>query len=281
MSHGFNDWNVMPLHSYRIYKAAQEKGLPVQVYYHQDGHGGPPPIKMMNRWFTRYLHGIENGVEEDPKAWIVREQDQPDQPTPYADYPNPEAADVTLYLKKGAPERGALSLEKTENKGTETLVDNYSFSGSSLAQAEITHHRLMYLTPPLLKDTHISGTAKITVNLSSSKPAANLSVWLVSVPWAEGENTKITDNIITRGWADPQNHRSISESEPLLPGKFYTLTFDLEPDDQVIPKGQQIGLMLFSSDREFTLWPHPGTELTVDLDATTLTLPIVGGEGAF
>ena len=281
MSHGFNDWNVMPLHSYRIYEAAKKKGLSVQVYYHQGGHGGPPPIEMMNRWFTRYLHGIENGVEEDPKAWIVREQDKPENPTPYADYPNPEATPVTFYLEKGAPERGILSLKKPSYQGTETLVDNYSFSGSSLAQAEITEHRLMYLTPPLLEDTHISGTASVTVKLSSSKPAANLSVWLVSLPWTEGRNSKITDNIITRGWADPQNHRSITESEPLVPDEFYTVTFDLEPDDQVIPKGQQIGLMIFSSDREFTLWPHPGTELTVDLDGTVLRLPVVGGVGAF
>jgi nitronate monooxygenase len=34
--------------------------------------------------------------------------------------------------------------------------------------------------------------------------------------------------------------------------------------------------MIFSSDREFTLWPEPGTKLTVDLDATSLELPVVG-----
>jgi X-Pro dipeptidyl-peptidase len=39
--------------------------------------------------------------------------------------------------------------------------------------------------------------------------------------------------------------------------------------------------MIFSSDREFTLWPPAGTELTVDLDATRLFLPVVGGEGAW
>jgi X-Pro dipeptidyl-peptidase len=52
------------------------------------------------------------------------------------------------------------------------------------------------------------------------------------------------------------------------------------PDDQIIPKGQQIGLMIFSSDKEFTLWPDPGTELTIDLDNTSLSLPIVGGSEA-
>jgi len=277
MSHGFNDWNVMPEHSYRIYKAAKDKGLPSQIYYHQNGHGGPPPMKMMNRWFTRYLHQIENGVENDARAWVVRENDKRENPTPYKDYPNPEASDVTLYLNAGAPKKGSLTTEPSKLIGTEKLVDNYSFSGASLAQAELTNHRLMYVTPTLTEDVHISGTSKVTVMLSSSKPAANLSVWLVSLPWTEGRKPKITDNIITRGWADPQNHKSISESEPLEAGKFYEISFDLMPDDQVIRKGQQIGLMIFSSDKEYTLHPAPGTELTIDLNTTKIDIPIVGG----
>ena len=100
------------------------------------------------------------------------------------------------------------------------------------------------------------------------------------MPWNDSRRAKITDNIITRGWADPQNHASLTESEPLVPGQFYEVTFDLQPDDQIISKGQQIGLMIFSSDRDFTLWPTPGTELTVDLDATSLVLPVVGGAEA-
>lgn len=281
MAHGFNDWNVMPEHSYRIYKKAQQLGIPSQIYYHQNGHGGSPPMKMMNRWFTRYLYGIENGVEKDPLAWIVREDDQQSDPTPYADYPNPDAVDVKLFLSPGAPKYGALSTDVQDKQGTETLIDNVSFSGSALAQAENTNHRLLYLSPILSKEVHISGTPRLTIRVASSKPAANLSVWLVALPWKEGRNVKITDNIITRGWADPQNHKSLTESSPLEPGKFYELTFDLQPDDQIIPAGQQIGLMVFSSDREYTLWPQPGTALTVDLEGTNLVLPIVGGPSYF
>jgi len=55
----------------------------------------------------------------------------------------------------------------------------------------------------------------------------------------------------------------------------------LQPDDQIVPAGRSIGLMIFSSDRDFTLWPQPGTELTVDLDGTTLQLPVVGGASSF
>ena len=277
MSHGFNDWNVMPEHSYRIYKKASEMGLPTQIYYHQNGHGGPPPMRMMNRWFTRYLFGIQNEVENDPKAWIVRENDERSKPTSYANYPNPAAKNVQLHLNAGAPAAGTLTIPSNNSKGTETLVDNYSFSAEALAKADYTNHRLIYVSPILKEDLHISGTPSITVKAASSKPAVNLSVYLVSLPWNEGRRVKITDNIITKGWADLQNHKSIRKGKPLKPGKFYEMTFDFQPDDQIIKKGQQIGLMIFSSDSNYTLLPKPGTELTVDLGGTTLTIPVVGG----
>lgn len=281
MAHAFNDWNVVPEHSVRIYEAVRAKGVPAQVFFHQGGHGGPPPLKMMNRWFTRYLHGIENDVEKDPRAWIVREDAERTEPTSYDEYPNPDATPVALHLTAGAPQQGSLGTAQVAGQGSETLIDNFSFSGASLAQAEWTQHRLIYVTEKLTRPVHISGTPEINIKLASSKPAANLSVWLVSLPWNNGNKAKITDNIITRGWADPQNHQSLTESQPLQPGRFYQLRFDLQPDDQIIPAGQQIGLMIFSSDRDFTLWPDPGTELTVDLDATSIALPIVGGEEAF
>jgi len=280
MSHGFNDWNVMPEHSYRIYNKAREMGLPVQIYYHQGGHGGPPPISMMNRWFTRYLFEIENGVEQDPKAWIVREGDDRLSPTPYPDYPNPLSEDVVVHLTKGGNTQGGLTTNKSSRK-KEMLIDDVSLAGEYLARVKSSPHRLLYTTPLLSDDLHISGTASITLSLSSSEPAANLSVWLVSLPWNDEDNASIYDNIITRGWADPQNHESIYTSQPLKPGEFYDITFELQPDDQIIPAGQQLGLMIFSSDREFTLHPTPGTELKIDLKRSSLTLPIVGGLSKF
>lgn len=281
MSHGFNDWNVMPEHSYRIYKRASEMGIPTQIYYHQNGHGGPPPLQMMNRWFTRYLHGIENNVENDAKAWIVREDDKIHEPTPYKEYPNPAAKPVVLNIGTGGNGIGTLTLKNTVSKGEESLIDNYHFSSESLAQSTSSDHRLLYVSAILKEDIHISGTPSISIKATSSKPAVNLSVYLVSLPWNNDWNAKITDNIITRGWADLQNHKSLTESAPLKPNTFYKMTFDLQPDDQIIKKGQQIGLLIFSSDSSYTLLPEPGTKLTVDLTETKIRIPIVGGEKAF
>ena len=311
MAHAFNDWNVVPEHSVRIYEALKGR-VPLMAYYHQGGHGGAPPLEMMNRWFTRFLYGVENGVERGPRAWIVRETDPNSTtveaargtgaagargggrgraatppPTPYADYPNPDASAVTLRLQTGGATRGALTMAVPSRQGTETLVDDVDLSGAALALAEDSTHRLLYATAELTSPVHISGAPRITLRLASSKPAANLSVWLVELPWTEGPISPA--NLITRGWADPQNHASLTSGgdyhsrargEPLVPGQFVTMTFDLEPDDQIVPVGKRIGLMIFSSDRDFTLWPQPGTALTVDLDGTRLQLPVVGGAAA-
>ena len=278
MAHAFNDWNVMPEHSVRIYAALKQMGVPVMAYFHQGGHGGHPPITLMNRWFTRFLFGVENDVLQDPRSWIVREDDRQSDPTPYPDYPHPEAVDVALHPSNGGAGTGGLTLAQTDQRGRETLVDDASVAGAALAEAANSKHRLLYATPPLQRDVHISGTPTLAIRLAADADAANLSVWVVSLPWQK--SSRITDNVITRGWADPQNHSSLTESSPLVPGKFYDLNFELQPDDQVIHAGQRIGLMIFSSDKDFTLWPDPGTELTVDLGATSLKLPIVGGAGA-
>ena len=301
MAHAFNDWNVVPEHSVRIYEALKGH-VPLMAYFHQGGHGGAPPLELMNKWFTRYLYGVQNGIEKEPRAWIVRESTPapappPDAaaggrgrgrgqapPTPYPDYPNPQASFVTLRLTAGGAARGGLTTAGTTTKGLEKLVDNVELGGAALAQADQSPHRLLYATSELASPVHISGTARVTLHLASSRPAANLSVWLVVLPWTEGSIGPA--NLITRGWADPQNHASLknggnydarARGEPLVPGRFYTMTFSLQPDDQIVPAGKRIGLMIFSSDRDFTLWPKPGTELTIDLERTTLQLPVVGG----
>ena len=286
LAHGLSDWNVMPDHSVLVYEALRARGVPARLFLHQGGHGGPPPLEMMNRWFTRYLYDVENGVESEPKSWIVREGGERTNPTPYPDYPHPDASSVTLHLAAGGVQTGGLTVAPAPGQGRETLVDNFSFSGATLAHAEWTDHRLLYLSPELADAVHLSGTPRVTIRLASNSPAANLTVWLVSLPWTEdrpgrgGAVVPGRGGVITRGWADPRNHASLTTGEPLVPGQFYEMTFDLQPDDQIIPPGQRIGLMIFSSDREFTLWPAPGTELTVDLDGTSLELPVVGGAAA-
>jgi X-Pro dipeptidyl-peptidase len=280
MAHAWNDWNVMPEHSVRVIERLKDRGVPLQMYFHQGGHGGAPPLDQMNRWFTRYVLGVENGVEDEPRAWITREGDPRLEPTPYADWPVPGSDPARLSLTPGGATSGGLIAGRSGPGGEETLTDNVSVIGSALAQAAASPHRLLYRTASLAEPLHISGTPEITVRLATDRPAVNLSVWLVALPWEEAAPREPDFSIITRGWADPQNAASLEVSEPMVPGVFRDITFTLQPDDQIIPAGKEIGLMIFSSDQEFTLWPAPGAQLTVDLAGTVLTLPVVGGDAA-
>src|SRR5207244_1860450 len=101
-----------------------------------------------------------------------------------------------------------------------------------------------------------------------------LSVYLVTLPFdSAGIGSGGQRGVVTRSWADPQNWKSLKgdadytamgKGEPLVPGRFVTMTFPLQPDDQIILPGQQLAIMIFSSDVGFTLHPAPGSELTVD-----------------
>lgn len=273
MAHAFNDWNVMPEHSVRIYDSLKSLGVPHLIYFHQGGHGGPPPLDMMNRWFTRFLFDVDNGIEKGDKSWIVREGVRQNRPTPYSDYPHQDADDVIFSLLRGGNSHGTLSLVKHCSQGTENIEDDATLSARQLATMDSSAGRLLYLTEPLSAPLHISGWSKVKMAVASNKKAANLSVYLVALPWTN-------ESIITRGWADPRNHASLRESEDLAPNVFYDLSFTLQPDDQIIPTGSRLGVMIFSSDKDFTLLPQKGTALQVDLDKVRITIPVVGGREA-
>ena len=134
--------------------------------------------------------------------------------------------------------------------------------------------RLLYVTNPLTAPVRISGTPRVTLDAAFSKTKANVTAILVSLP-ETGNGT-----ILTRGWRDPENRTSDFTTEPITPGTSYKLGIDLQAKDAVIPAGRRIGLMVLASDREFTVRPAPGTQLTLDLAGSSFTLPIVGGAKA-
>jgi X-Pro dipeptidyl-peptidase len=328
LAHGFNDYNVVPEHSVRIYNEMKARGLPVSIYLHQGGHGGNPPADMLNRWFSHYLYGVDNGVEKDPPVWIVQDVGSQEPramaaaaaaaaqagaagrggadsaaagrgrgrgrgvvtpPTPFASFPVPGSVPVVFHPTAGGTGIANLSFGAASN-GADKLVDNVAMSGSDDAIAEQSTGRLLYATPTFSDTVHISGTPRVTLRVASSKPAANLSVWLVMLPYDSARaGSQSHTGVITHGWADIQNYKSLTKGgnydsklpgEKLVPGKFYDVTFDLQPDDEFVPAGKRLAVMIMSSDREFTLWPRAGTELTVDLAHSSFSIPIVGGRSA-
>jgi predicted acyl esterase len=355
LAHGNNDNNVMTKNATAFYEAVKKQGLPHQFFFHQGGHGGAPPDVMVNRWFTRYLYNVQNGVESQPHSWVVRSETNacpPRQstvvgavtssttltvadasvfplgftltvpqasgnttrvitdiagntltlasavtnvadgatvslvcgnanPTPYSEWPDPAAKPVTQKLTAGpavagGAQRGAFGFTTASPAGTlETLTDNASIPATASMNAAASGTRLVYQTAALTQPVRISGTPWMNLRMAFSKAKANLTGLLISYPAGAGNGT-----ILSRGWLDPENRHSDRVSEPVVPGTFYDLRFDLQPKDMVIPAGRRLAFMILSSDNEHTLRPAPGTQLTLDTTASSVQLPIVGGAPA-
>jgi X-Pro dipeptidyl-peptidase C-terminal non-catalytic domain/X-Pro dipeptidyl-peptidase (S15 family) len=193
-------------------------------------------------------------------------------PTPYAEWPDPASRDVTLHLTPGAPARGGLTLAFADpGAPSETLTDDTAIAGITLANAPSSNARLIYQTPPLERPVRISGTPTVSLNLAFSTARANLTAALVSYP-PIGDGT-----ILTRGRIDPANRDTDWADVPIRPDRRYRIDFGMQPKDSVVPAGNRLALMVVSSDRDFTIRPAPGTQLTLDLARSSLRLPVVGG----
>ena len=273
VAHGNNDWNVMTKHAAVYYDALRKRRVPHMLYWHQGGHGGSPPLVRTNRWFSRYLWGHENGVENDPRAWVVREGQSSQNPTPYPEWPDPDASKANLRFEAGAPGIGTLTVQRVD-RVQETLVDDATISPTTLLNSASSPNRLVFKTPPLVAPVRISGTPEVRLWMSFSKPKANLTAYLISYP-ETGNGT-----VISRGWIDPENRTDPARTQAIEVGKEYRFDFDMQPKDSVVAAGRRLGVMIISSDRDYTVRPAPGTELTMDLAKSFVTLPIVGGQKA-
>jgi X-Pro dipeptidyl-peptidase len=270
VAHGLNDWNVMTKNASDLYEALKAREVPHQIYLHQGGHGGNPNDTLLNRWFTRYLYEVDNGVEQRPKAYVVREDRTL---TEYAEWPDPATEQVKLKFAPAATPDGVGSLAVSRNgsRATENLIDDATQQASALAAAESSPNRLAYRTGVLGEPLRLSGTPSVSLELSVDRAKANLTALLVEYPLTG------SPKIITRGWMDVENRGSASVTEPIVPGEAYSFDFAFEPKDYVFAAGSRIGVVVMSSDFEYTVRPAPGTELTLSPSASTVHLPIVGG----
>ncbi|MFA8328860.1 Xaa-Pro dipeptidyl-peptidase [Burkholderia ubonensis] len=270
VAQGLSDDNVRVDQSTSWYLAMRRQGVPAQLWLHRLKHTDPTRVPAMadawraqvNRWFTRYLIGYDNGVERDPGAVI-------------------EQADGTLLKDASWPARGAASVAYFaggDGAGTGTLLstpsggplvkftDDARITALTLANAATGKHRSRFETAPFASATRLSGTATARVRLTFSA-VANVTALLVDRA-PDGSAT-----IVTRAWTDPRNRVSSWFSEPVLPGMPYDLRLTFMPRDYRLEAGHRLGLVVLSSDNEATLRPTPGTELSLDPAGTSVTVP--------
>jgi X-Pro dipeptidyl-peptidase len=283
--HGLEDYNVMPRAFASWWGQLSEAGVPRKIWLHNAGHGGPRGASeyqdTLNRWMGHWLFGVRNGITREPRADVQRPDGSYEQ---YADWPVPGARNARLHLgATRAAEPGTLA-KRPQTQGPrprQSFVDNGRAlnTDADLLPAPDTAHpnRLAYLSPPLRRAAHLSGTPEVSLRASvDNRYAANLTAVVVDYGPVGSTTPPV---MVTRGWTDVQNRRRIDRSTPIQQGREYTFTWELEPDDYIFPAGHRIGVVVVSTDQQFTVRPDPGTELTIVPSRSSMTLPVVGGLG--
>ena len=286
--HGLNDWNVMTKAFAEWWYRLADLRVPRKLWLHNGGHGGESstndPVdfgvykRTENRWFDHELFGVRNGIFSEPRSSIEREDGIY---AHEADWPFPGTRDAELELSaESSTAPGELSRRSRGRSRDQSFVDRGREldTDAMLIQSPDTANpnRLIYRSPNLSRDVRISGTPRVSLRMSiDNRTAANLTAVLVD--YGPSGQAPL---MVTRGWMDPQNRNSLWRSDRVREGKEYRFRWDLQPDDFVFKAGHRIGLVVVSTDFDYTLRPLPGTQLTLDPDDSEVTLPVVGGSSA-
>ncbi len=252
--HGQKDWNVRQRHAIELWEALEN--TPKKMYLFNGGHSNADHENAVSDWFDYYVAGIENDVNVGPQVWV---RDQNNKLIKQYKWPNESTIKKRFYLNK--------NMELSEDsiiEGSKTIIDfgkKVRISKMINNKDKYSINRLEFLSKKLKQKTILSGTAEIGLELSvENKNSANLTV--VVIEYKDNGSTQI----ITRGWADPQNYSDISKGDLLIKGQKYQINFNLEPKQYTLSKGSRIGVLITSTDYNHTLRPDTGTEINFNLN---------------
>ncbi|MCX2971417.1 MULTISPECIES: Xaa-Pro dipeptidyl-peptidase [Streptomyces] len=279
--HGHSDWNVKGEHYARWWEALRAHDVPRKIWLHRGGHATPsrPDYReTVGRWFDEHVKGLDTGIMDEPTADVQLADGSWHQ---YADWPDPQAQRAVYHLSAdSATAPGTLGAEPTGSQVRQSFTDQGRTrdAASLVARPDgADGARLVYRTPPLETDLRLSGVPEVTLRAAvDNRDAANLTALLVDYgpPGGSADPT-----VVTRGWIDPHNRDGRATGRPIVRGREYDLTFRMQPKDHLFEEGRRIGLVVISTDRDFTLRPRPGTTLHLAPAGSTLALPLVAGDG--
>ncbi|WP_395106315.1 Xaa-Pro dipeptidyl-peptidase [Actinomadura sp. SCN-SB] len=312
--HGLNDWNVKVKNSVQWWNALKQAGVPRKLWLHQANHATPfrwrleEWLRQTHHWFDRWLYDIDNGITREPRVDIER---APGRWETARDWPVPGTRHVPLSLNagRGAAQPGDLS-PRPRPGATQSLVDagrTRTAEQLLVNETQADPNRLAFLTPALKEPVRINGIPKAAVRASLDGRSPYLTALLVDYgtdtrptgarvdtgervcfgQGVEGDDGCTTRQahrtetapfkIITRGWLDARNRHSPSRTEPIAPGTMYDFRWDLEPTDYVVKPGHRLGVIVLSTDHDFTLRYPAGTRLALKPGSSKVWLPVAPG----
>jgi X-Pro dipeptidyl-peptidase len=311
--HGLNDWNVKTKNSVQWWNALKEAGVPRKLWLHQGNHSTPfrwrveEWLRQTLHWFDRYLYGVRNGIEREPRVDVQHADGTWETAK---DWPVPGTRTVPVSLNAGpAGQPGALGLRPRSGAAQSFTDAGKTRTAEQLLVGEdqADPNRLAYLTGPLARPVRVDGIPSLSLRASLDGRSPYLTALLVdygtdtrptgarvntgeevcygqSVPGDSGctirqalHTETAPYKIITRGWLDARNRHGFARTEPIEAGRTYTFRWDLEPADYTVKAGHRLGVILLSTDHDYTLRYPAGTKVGVRPGVSRVLLPLARG----
>lgn len=252
-------------------------------------HGSPGPkidfLEETKMWWDRWLKGIDNGIEKEPKLrvwmqdtvspistrrpgrWVAEKTFPAAGINMQRYYLKPATLDKDNHIDDFIPE---MSIQSPLSVGM--FAGKWcSYSASTdlpSDQREEDGGALVFDSRPLEKDLEILGAPELEITINSDKPMAMLAARLSDVA-PNGRATRVTYGVLNL------THRNSDEHpEEMEPGKEYTVKLRLNHIAQRFPQGHQIRLALSTSYWPL-VWPSPEpVRLKVFLKKSSFHLPV-------
>ncbi|MFI2211373.1 Xaa-Pro dipeptidyl-peptidase [Streptomyces sp. NPDC020141] len=303
--HGGNDWNVKTQHVGRLWEALGKHEVPRRLWLHQAGHNNPMPLRMeewlgqLHQWFDHWLYDLDNGA---PEAARVEVEQADFSWRRQSDWPARGTRDLTLRLNPaGLGARPGPAVEHSLTDAGRTVRAEALVADPGAAHP----NRLAYTTGPLTEELRVNGVPRVSLRSSLDGASPYVTALLVdygrdtravagtvpdaSAPVCYGQGvpgdtgcahrtrhrTETADfKIVSRGWLDVRNRRSAARESRVEEGREYRLRFGMQPQEYVFKKGHRLGVVLISTDHDYTLRHPAGTRLTVRTGVSGVTLPV-------
>jgi X-Pro dipeptidyl-peptidase len=316
--HGLNDYNVKPINYGRWWDALAENDVPRKIWLAPVAHEKAFDfrrdewLETIHRWYDHWLHGIDNGIMDEPMAdidhgvndWVT-----------YDTWPGGTA--TVLHLGQPGPDDprpGALSVGSgnQDPPGQSFVWSRRNFDTVAANGFDEDSRRLVFMTEELSEPVRISGETTVSLKVSSAQPEATFSAYLVDYGTATrtnyasgggignlptvscfGQGTALdtgcypdvqrntrtrAHEVVARGWASATH---VTGEDALEPDETYRVEWDIMADDWVFQTGHRIGIVIAGADTEIhTIHNTPGNTVDVELTGSFVKLPVVGGANA-